>query len=107
MSNRSQKATLRHLDAAPTSLIRNRAKKLLLWLAVNGSIQVGFPVLFYIYLDRQVDYEYAAGIRTSTDGDIIMIPVVGLFIFLFIALLIINTIGACLYIRKHRRQRLT
>ncbi len=49
----------------------------------------------------------AAGIRTSTDGGIIMIPVVGLFIFLFISLLIINTLAACFYTWRRRRQRLT
>jgi len=72
MSNRSQKTTLSHLDAAPASRMTARVKKLLLWLAVNASIQFGLPILFYIYLERMVNYEYATGIRTSTDGDIIL-----------------------------------
>ena len=78
--------------------------KPLLWFIANVSILIGGPILYHVYLDRLLDHEYATGIRTSTDGDIILIPVAGLFIFLLISLLIINAVvGFCVWLRRRRR----
>jgi hypothetical protein len=79
-------------------------KKLILWLITNVLILIGVPILYYIYLERLVDYEYATGIRTSTGGDIILIPVVSSFIFLFVTLLIINVFLICYFWLRRRRR---
>jgi O-antigen/teichoic acid export membrane protein len=80
-------------------------KRLFFWLMADISILIGLPILHYLYLARMLDYEYANGIRTSSDGDSILIPVVGLFIFLFVVLLIINLVVAGYYIWTRRRHR--
>jgi hypothetical protein len=81
-------------------------KKLLLWFTVNLVILVSIPVIYYIYLDRLVDYEYATGIRTSTGGDIVLIPVAGLFIFVLLVLLIANVLAGGFFILVRRQQNL-
>lgn len=78
--------------------------KLSFWLLANMLVLAGGPILHYIYLDRLLDYEYAAGIRTSTDGDIILIPVMGSFVFLFVTLLVVNVLaGCCVWLRRRGR----
>lgn len=79
-------------------------KKFLIWLLADALILIGVPVLYYNYLARQVDYEYATGIRTSSDGDIILIPVLGVFMSLSLLVLIVNVLAPCYYIWRHYRQ---
>jgi hypothetical protein len=55
------------------------AGKIILWLLADALILYAVPVLYYNNLARQVSYEYAAGVRTSSDGDIVFIPVMGVF----------------------------
>jgi len=80
-------------------------KKLILWLLADALVLYGVPILYYNYLARMVNHEYATGIRTSSDGDIILIPVVGLFMNLLVVVLIINILGVCYHIWAHRRKR--
>lgn len=82
-------------------------KKLFFWLIAEMFVLVGLPVLYYIYLDRLLDYEYAAGIRTSSDGDIILIPVMGLFVLLFIILFVADILAVCYHIWTRRRRAMT
>lgn len=70
-------------------------EKLFFWLVCHIPIQIGVPILFYFYLDALLDFEYAHGIRTSTDGDTIIIPVLGMAIFVFISLVVIDIILFC------------
>jgi uncharacterized membrane protein len=86
--------------------MENRTKnRLLLWIMANIIILISVPILYYVYLDRLVDYEYATGVRTSTGGDIILIPVAGVFLFLLLILLVINTAVACVCWWSHHRRR--
>ena len=78
-------------------------RKVAIWIVANVLILVVTPILHYIYLDRLLDYEYATGIRTSTSGDTIIIPVVGGFIFLIGVLFVVNLFGiSYMYFRHHR-----
>ena len=70
-------------------------RKFIIWFVSNVALQIGGPILFYFYLSGLLDYEYAHGIRTSTDGDNIIIPVLGMVIFIFFSLVVINIIIAC------------
>ena len=71
-----------------------------IWIVTNAITLVCIPVLHYIYLDRLLDYEYASGIRKSTDGDIFLIEVLGGFILLVILSFIVNLLGATyIYLR--------
>lgn len=70
-------------------------KKLFFSLIISSILQIVIPVLYYFYLDNLLDYEYANGIRTSTNGDTITLPVVGMFILVFFALFVINIGFAC------------
>ena len=78
-------------------------RKVALWIIADIVILVCVPVAHYIYLDRLLDYEYATGIRTDTSGDIILIPVVGGFIFLFLILFVINSL-AVVYVFAIRKR---
>ncbi len=60
------------------------------------------PILHYAYLGWLIDHEYAAGIRTSTGGDIILIPVMGGFVLLVIVLSVVNLLAAIyVYVRYY------
>lgn len=74
-----------------------------IWIVTELLILVCVPVLHYQYLENLLDYEYANGLRTSTAGDTIAIPLVGGFVFLVLVLSLINVVGACyLYLRYMR-----
>ncbi|MGE3347490.1 MAG: hypothetical protein AB7I35_08650 [Ramlibacter sp.] len=45
------------------------------WMFANLAWFVIVPVIFTVWLSSEVDSQYAAGTRTSTDGDSISIPV--------------------------------
>jgi hypothetical protein len=80
-------------------------KKLFLWLLADALILYSVPILYYNYLARTLDYEYATGIRTSSDGDIILIPVMGLFMYLSLLVFIVNILAVCYYVWRHYRRR--
>jgi hypothetical protein len=69
-------------------------RKISLWLLGNLALLVFVPVGLYIYLNRLVEYEYATGIRTGGNDPVILIPVIGVFFFLFLILLTVNTLTA-------------
>ena len=82
-------------------------RKVAIWIIFNILILLCTPVLHYIYLDQLLDYEYATGVRTSTSGDNIIIPVFGGFIFLVMILFVVNVLAAiylhrCTYRAKRR-----
>lgn len=81
-------------------------KKLLFWIIANVLLQFGIPVIFYFYVRQMVDDEYATGLRTTSDGDSIIIPVAGMFIFAFVALLVVNALVGGFYILARRRREL-
>ena len=73
---------------------------------VMGAVLSVPGVLFasILYFDAMGKSEYASGIRTSTDGDSIMIPVVGVTVAWTILLLLVGGIaGAVLLIRRARQ----
>jgi hypothetical protein len=80
--------------------------RLALWFITNAAVAIGLPYLFTIWIRREVDYEYATGLRTSTDGDSIVIPIAGFTMLLWFALLVCNAIGLAIYfVAAHRRLR--
>jgi hypothetical protein len=79
-------------------------KRLLFWVIANVLLQFGVPVIYFFYLRQMVDEEYTTGVRTSSDGDSIIIPVGSMFIFMFITLLAVNALGAGVYLLKRRRR---
>lgn len=80
--------------------MEQRGRNVAIWIIANIVILICTPILHYIYLDRLLDYEYAHGIRTSTDGDIILIPVLGGFLTLVILLFVLNIAGL-IYLHFH------
>jgi len=73
--------------------VENLGRKVAIWIIADIVVLICVPVAHYIYLDRLLDYEYSTGIRTDSSGDIILIPVVGGFIFLFLILFVINILA--------------
>ena len=78
-------------------------RKFFFWIVANIAALFVIPILYYIYLDSLLDYEYANGIRTSTSGDTILIPVVGMFVLLLFSSIVINFAIACYYFWQRRR----
>ena len=68
---------------------------ILIWL-------FGIPVIFGLYLNHQIQYEYSMGWRTTTDGDNIAIPIVGLFMINTIILLTCS--GVYFVVKKIRNK---
>lgn len=77
-------------------------KLLNLWIT-SAILQIVVPIVYYFYLDNLVDYEYANGIRTSTDGDTLTIPVVGMFILVFLILVVINVVYGSYLVLVNKR----
>lgn len=78
-------------------------KKVFFLFVASGVVQIVLPILYYFYLSSLMDYEYENGIRTSTGGDSIMIPVAGMFVLVFLTLVFINIIAACYFLwKKHK-----
>ena len=83
--------------------MENPGRKVALWIIADIVILVCVPVAHYIYLERLLDYEYANGIRTDTNGDIIVIPVVGGFILLFLIVFVINILASVYVFARGKR----
>jgi hypothetical protein len=60
------------------------------WIVGNVVVALGAPILFAFWIRREVEQEYAKGLRISTDGDSIAIPIVGFAILLWATLLTVN-----------------
>ena len=74
------------------------------WLTGNALWLLGAPALFFVWIEAQVQAEYAAGIRTTTDGDSLGIPVAGFFIVNVAFTLVINFAWAVWVTIKRRRR---
>lgn len=61
-----------------------------LWLTGNLVWLFGVPALYAAWLWHEVQHEYAIGIRTTTDGDSIAIPVAGFALTNFGLLFVLN-----------------
>ncbi len=70
-------------------------KKPFLLFVISAVIQIVSPIFYYFHLSSQLNYEYENGMRTSTNGDSIAIPIVGMFILVFFVLVVINISYAC------------
>lgn len=78
-------------------------RKVALLVGAVGSIPVIF-LLAWGYFDAIVRSEYASGVRTSTDGDSIVIPVVGVTVASILLLLVaLAVFGIVMLLRKARR----
>ena len=78
-------------------------RKVALLVGAVGSIPVVF-LLAWGYFDAMVRSEYASGARTSTDGDSIIIPVVGVTAaWILFLLAVLAVFGVVMLFRKARR----
>jgi hypothetical protein len=59
---------------APTLGRMKTSPRLWWWIFANIAWFVIVPVIFTAWLSSEIDAQYAAGTRTSTDGDSISIP---------------------------------
>jgi hypothetical protein len=76
-----------------------------LWVVADVLLLFGVPIMFSVYVRRMVDEEYATGMRNTSDGDSIIIPVAGMFIFMLITLISINALVGSFYLLRRRRRR--
>jgi hypothetical protein len=83
--------------------VEDQGRKVALWIIADIVILTCGPIVHYICLDGLLDYEYATGIRTDTSGDIILIPVIGGFILLFLIVFLINAM-ALVYVFARRKR---
>jgi hypothetical protein len=75
----------------------------MLWALVNLVWLFGVPFLFGLWLQHEVELQYAAGSRISTDGDSISLPVGGVFIFNGLLLVAANAAwGLWSFVRSRR-----
>ena len=76
-------------------------------LAVGVGAVLSVPGVFFAawaYFDSMVRAEYESGVRTSTDGDSIIIPVVGVTVAWTLLLLVVAGVtGVVLLIRRARQ----
>jgi len=92
------------VDFAPRQLehsMRRWVKYILAAVATLASI----PLTFYLalmLLMKMVESEYASGARTSTDGDSVMIPAVGITVT-WVLVLVIGWLGVLIWMRFRRR----
>jgi hypothetical protein len=66
----------------------------ILWFLCQLLWLVAVPLLFGVWLHGEVDAQYAAGLRVSTDGDSISLPVGGVAILNFALLAVLNIVWA-------------
>jgi len=67
-------------------------KHLNLWFLLNIIGLIGLPIVYGLYLNNEIQYQYETGLRTSTDGDSISIPVFGVAVINTILLGVVNAI---------------
>lgn len=62
------------------------------WLISNLAIALLFPIIFALWISHEVRWEYEMGYRTTTDGDIITIPIFWFTLFLWLTIILINIV---------------
>jgi len=72
-----------------------------LWLLGNIAWLIGLPLIFGVWLYQEVQAEYAAGTRVSTDSDSIGIPIFGVAIVNLLLLVALNA-AVAIYARIRR-----
>jgi hypothetical protein len=77
--------------------------RLLLWFASNVLVLVALPPLFARWVWHEVQEEYRLGLRTSTGGDSIGIPIAG-FTALLVGIVIAANVVLSLYWLLRRRR---
>lgn len=75
-----------------------RVKSLCWWGVGNLMLLFGLPALTFWYLQREIDEQYRTGVRTSTGGDSLGIPVSEVAIMTVVVLLIINVVAALVWL---------
>ena len=78
-------------------------KRVLIWILANVSWIVGLPIVYGIYLYNEVQYQYENGLRTSTDGDSISIPIFGVAIINLALVVIVNLVIIVYFYVKKRK----
>ncbi len=77
------------------------------WISINLAAAAIFPVLFALWINREVQHEYAMGWRTSTNGDSTSIPIAGFTILLWAFLVLLNVLVVLVAAIRRRSRRLT
>ena len=81
-----------------------KRRTLFLWIFFNVFLAVVLPWWFVSALQRDVEWEYANGFRTSTNGDSVGLPLVMFTALLWLLLLTTNVVVfGVLHWRKRRR----
>ena len=82
----------------------NRPSKLVwAWVLLNLVLLFGVPGVYGWWLSREVAREYATGLRVSTDGDSLGLPIGDFFLKVATALLTLN--GLLLLVRQLQLRR--
>jgi hypothetical protein len=83
---------------------RTKGRIIVRWLIGNALLYGCLVATFAIWIDHEVREEYRLGLRTTTDGDIIAIPIFGFAMVLGITLLGLNTLYFAIrwYVRARR-----
>ena len=81
------------------------------WIGAVAAAIVSIPSVFFVswmYLHAMVEEQYRTGVRVSTDGDSIIIPVVGVTFARIALLLTVSAVtGVVLLVRSWLRRRAT
>ncbi len=77
------------------------------WITVNVAAAAILPVAFALWINRDVQHEYAMGWRTSTNGDSTSIPIAGFTILLWAFLVLLNVLVVVVGAIRRRSRRLT
>lgn len=77
----------------------------LAWFVGNALWLLGLPYLYIRWLAAEVEAEYAAGIRTSSDGDSLGIPLAGFALINLAFVILVNAGWAAWTIVKRQRSR--
>jgi hypothetical protein len=84
-------------------MMRTRTRRLL-WFAINILVLVTLPRLFANWISRSVQEEYHLGLRATTEGDSIGIPIAGFTILLVGIVTIANLILGFYWLIQWRRR---
>lgn len=66
--------------------------RLLFWVFANVAVFVGIPLVFAFWLQQEVSAQYTSGVRVSTDGDSLSIPVAIVVVLTGAGLLLLNAV---------------
>jgi hypothetical protein len=74
-----------------------------MWALVNAACIVLVPLVFGVWLDVEIQSQYASGLRGSTDGDSVSIPIAGVALLNTLLLFVVNISWAVYVLIKKRR----